>query len=101
MIAEMIHTASLLHDDVIDEASERRNKPSVNHAFTQKQAILAGDFILSRSSILLAQLGNIKAVELFSYIINDLVKGNFNSCSSVSTVQEGGRLLDDRLGSYQ
>jgi len=88
MIAEMIHTASLLHDDVIDEASERRNKPSVNHAFTQKQAILAGDFILSRSSILLAQLGNIKAVELFSYIINDLVKGNFISCSSVST---GGR----------
>jgi len=75
MIAEMIHTASLLHDDVIDEATERRNKPSVNHAFSQKEAILAGDFILSRSSILLAQLGNTKAVELFSYIINDLVKG--------------------------
>jgi len=75
MIAEMIHTASLLHDDVIDEATERRNKPSVNHAFSQKEAILAGDFVLSRSSILLAQLGNTKAVELFSYIINDLVKG--------------------------
>ena len=78
MIAEMIHTASLLHDDVIDEATERRNKPSVNHVFSQKEAILAGDFVLSRSSILLAQLGNTKAVELFSYIINDLVKGIMN-----------------------
>lgn len=88
MIAEMIHTASLLHDDVIDEATERRNKPSVNHAFSQKEAILAGDFILSRSSILLAQLGNTKAVELFSYIINDLVKGELMQLFTKDDVNE-------------
>ena len=75
MIAEMIHTASLLHDDVIDNASLRRNKPSINQLFTVKQSILAGDFILARASILLAQLQNTKVVEFFSEIIHDLVKG--------------------------
>ena len=75
MIAEMIHTASLLHDDVIDDATTRRNKPSVNRVFSQKQTILAGDFILSRSSILLARLGNTKVVEYYSQIIEDLIKG--------------------------
>ena len=76
MIAEMIHTSSLLHDDVIDDAITRRNKPSVNQCFTQKEAILAGDFILSKAAILLAQLKSTQAVANFSQIINDLVKGN-------------------------
>lgn len=76
MIAEMIHTSSLLHDDVIDDAITRRNKPSVNQCFTQKETILAGDFILSKAAILLAQLKNTQAVANFSQIINDLVKGD-------------------------
>lgn len=75
MISEMIHTASLLHDDVIDEATTRRGKKSVNMVFTDKQTILAGDYILSKASIALARLGNCKAVELIAEIIEDLVKG--------------------------
>eukprot|EP00112_Aurelia_sp_Birch-Aquarium-sp1_P006605 Seg1725.4 transcript_id=Seg1725.4/GoldUCD/mRNA.D3Y31 product="Decaprenyl-diphosphate synthase subunit 1" protein_id=Seg1725.4/GoldUCD/D3Y31 len=75
MISEMIHTASLLHDDVIDEATTRRGKPAVNTVFTHKQTILAGDYVLSKASIALARLGNCKAVELIAEIIEDLVKG--------------------------
>eukprot|EP00795_Rhopilema_esculentum_P014305 gene14305-5344_t len=75
MISEMIHTASLLHDDVIDEATTRRGKKSINMVFTDKQTILAGDYILSRASIALARLGNCRAVELIAEIIEDLVKG--------------------------
>ena len=75
MISEMIHTASLLHDDVIDESTTRRGKPSVNMVFTDKQSILAGDYILSKASIALARIGNCKAVELIAEIIEDLVKG--------------------------
>lgn len=88
MIAEMIHTASLLHDDVIDDATTRRNKPSVNHVFSQKQAILAGDFILSRASILLAQLGNTKAVEYFAHIIDNLVKGELMQLVAKDDINE-------------
>ena len=71
----MIHTASLLHDDVIDEATARRNKPSVNKVWSDKQAVLAGDYILSRASIALARIGNVQVVELLAYVIENLVKG--------------------------
>jgi geranylgeranyl pyrophosphate synthase len=49
LIAEMIHTSSLLHDDVIDEATTRRNKESVNAVFGDTQAIYAGDYILAKA----------------------------------------------------
>lgn len=58
MVAEMIHTASLVHDDVIDTADTRRGKASVNVLWGQKKAILAGDYIISRASQMLARLRN-------------------------------------------
>ncbi|KAI9915413.1 hypothetical protein PsorP6_007380 [Peronosclerospora sorghi] len=74
-ITEMIHTASLMHDDVIDEADTRRGRPSVNHVFGGKMAVLAGDFLLARSSVALARLRNFVAIELMSTSIEHLVKG--------------------------
>lgn len=49
-IAEIIHVASLLHDDVVDNASMRRNKPTLNSVLGPKIAILGGDFLLARAS---------------------------------------------------
>jgi geranylgeranyl pyrophosphate synthase len=72
---EMIHTASLMHDDVIDEADTRRGMPSVNKVFGDKMAVLAGDFLLARSSVSLARLRNFEAVELMSTVIEHLIKG--------------------------
>jgi octaprenyl-diphosphate synthase len=46
---ELLHTASLIHDDVVDDTSERRGKPSVNARWTNKIAILSGDYILSKA----------------------------------------------------
>ena len=74
-ITEMIHTASLLHDDVIDVADTRRGLKSVNSAFGNKLAILAGDFLLARASVCLARLRNLHVVELLSTVIEHLVKG--------------------------
>ena len=74
-ITEMIHTASLFHDDVIDKASTRRGVPSVNQVFGNKLAILGGDFLLSRASVALARLKNMEVVELLSTVIEHLVKG--------------------------
>jgi hexaprenyl-diphosphate synthase len=76
-IVEMIHTASIIHDDVIDEAHTRRGVSSVNVAFGNKMAILAGDFLLARASISLAQLGNHEVTEQMSRVISDLVEGEF------------------------
>jgi geranylgeranyl pyrophosphate synthase len=74
-ITEMIHTASLLHDDVIDAADTRRGVSSVNTVFGNKLAVLAGDFLLARASICLARLRNVPVVELLSTVIEHLVKG--------------------------
>lgn len=76
-ITEMIHTASLLHDDVIDFADSRRGRDSGNIAFTNKMAILAGDFLLGRASVALGRLRNSEVVELMSTAIANLVEGEF------------------------
>ncbi len=49
MMVEMIHVASLIHDDVIDEADTRRGKPSLNAVWQSKRAVLTGDYILARN----------------------------------------------------
>lgn len=76
-IVEMIHTASLLHDDVIDLSDSRRGRPSGNIAFTNKMAVLAGDFLLGRASVAIARLRNPEVIELLSTTIANLVEGEF------------------------
>lgn len=76
-IVEMIHTATLLHDDVIDLSDSRRGRPSGNIAFTNKMAILAGDFLLGRASVAIARLRNPEVIELLSTTIANLVEGEF------------------------
>jgi geranyl diphosphate synthase len=74
-IAELIHVASLLHDDVIDDASTRRGILSLNATVGNKTAILAGDFLLARASVSLAALRNTQIVELLSQVLEHLVSG--------------------------
>ncbi|KAL7550619.1 hypothetical protein ACHAWF_013839 [Thalassiosira exigua] len=74
-ITEMIHTASLFHDDVIDDAHTRRGQPAAHKAFGNKMAILAGDYLLARASISLARLRNVDVVECMSTVIEHLVRG--------------------------
>ncbi|XP_013860869.1 all trans-polyprenyl-diphosphate synthase PDSS1 [Austrofundulus limnaeus] len=88
MISEMIHTASLVHDDVIDGSDERRGKRSINDVWGQKKAILAGDFILSAATMALARLGNSAVVKVLSQAIEDLVRGEFMQLGSKENENE-------------
>ena len=72
----MIHTASLVHDDIIDLAYSRRGKPSTHYIWGEKEAVLAGNYIMSRATIALARLGNTDVIQLLSKVLDDLVKGN-------------------------
>ena len=74
-ITEMIHTASLVHDDVVDEADLRRNVPTVNSLFDNRVAVLAGDFLFAQSSWYLANLDNLEVVKLLSEVIRDFAEG--------------------------
>ncbi|MGK7888939.1 MAG: solanesyl diphosphate synthase [Leptolyngbyaceae cyanobacterium] len=74
-ITEMIHTASLVHDDVVDEAGIRRGVPTVHSSFGNRVAVLAGDFLFAQSSWHLANLDNLTVVKLLSQVIMDLAEG--------------------------
>ncbi len=74
-ITEMIHTASLVHDDVVDEASTRRGVETVHSRFNYRVAVLAGDFLFAQASWHLANLDNLDVVKLLSRVIMDLADG--------------------------
>ncbi|MGC1249027.1 MAG: solanesyl diphosphate synthase [Spirulinaceae cyanobacterium] len=74
-ITEMIHTASLVHDDVVDRADIRRSVPTVNSVFDNRIAVLAGDFLFAQSSWYLANLDNLAVVKLLSEVIKNFAEG--------------------------
>ena len=90
-IVEMIHVASLLHDDVIDGADLRRGAASAPAAFGNKYAILGGDFLLGRASAALSRLGESEVVELIASVINNLVEGEILQMNKVA--QQGAALV--------
>nr|YP_009391457.1 prenyl transferase [Platysiphonia delicata]ARW59601.1 prenyl transferase [Platysiphonia delicata] len=89
-ITEIIHTASLVHDDVIDNCEIRRGIDTVHNTFNTKIAVLAGDFLFAQSSWYLANLNNLEVVKTISKVIIDFAEGevrqgsmNFNSTISI------------------
>ncbi|XP_076309407.1 decaprenyl diphosphate synthase subunit 1 qless isoform X1 [Tachypleus tridentatus] len=88
LVSEIIHTASLIHDDVIDTSDARRGKPSVNLIWGQKKAILAGDFILSKAAKILAKVGSEEVILMLSEVLLDLVQGEFMQMGSKENESE-------------
>jgi len=74
-IAETIHAASLLHDDVIDSATLRRGLAALNAVAGNKVSVLAGDFLLARAAVTLASVRDHGVTALMSQVIEDLVAG--------------------------
>ncbi len=72
---EMLHTASLVHDDVVDESDRRRGLPSVNALLSNQVAVLAGDFILSKALDCAAQTGDVRMVQYIAQLGQLLADG--------------------------
>lgn len=81
-ITEMIHVASLIHDDVLDEAETRRGGKAVHTMYTNKVAVLAGDYLLARASVLLARLQHLQVVEVMASALDFLVQGEIMQARS-------------------
>lgn len=75
VLTELIHTASLVHDDVIDRASLRRGKPSINRRFNDRLAVLLGDLLFAQASICLARIMNPVIVGIYGQVLGDLCAG--------------------------
>ncbi|VDM02921.1 unnamed protein product [Schistocephalus solidus] len=88
VISEMIHTASLIHDDLIDHAENRRGKLATYKKFGNKKAVLAGNTILVRASELLAKLENAEVVSILSTVLDDLIRGEFMQLSTSLDVNQ-------------
>ncbi|XP_068634384.1 solanesyl-diphosphate synthase 1, mitochondrial-like isoform X2 [Aristolochia californica] len=83
-ITEMIHVASLLHDDVLDDADTRRGIGSLNFVMGNKISVLAGDFLLSRACVALASLKNTEVVTLLATVVEHLVTGETMQMTTTS-----------------
>lgn len=99
-ITELIHTASLLHDDVIDHSVSRRGSPSANLEFGNKMAVLAGDFLLGRASVALARLRNAEVVELLATVIANLVEGEFMQLKNTERDERRPQWSEEALSYY-
>jgi len=82
-ITEMIHTASLVHDDVLDDCSVRRGASTVNSLYGARIAVLVGDFLFAQSSWFLANLDNLEVIKLISQVIADFADGEISQAASL------------------
>ncbi len=87
---ELLHTASLVHDDVVDESPERRGMPSVNSSHGNKVAVLVGDYILSTSLLHIARTGNLRMVSYLSGLGQTLSDGEI-----LQLVGEGDGIMSE------
>ena len=121
-IIELLHNATLVHDDVVDESPTRRGVKSVNNIWTNAHGVLIGDYIYSKAFMLMVELGNSKILEELSNATNDISKGELiqldaigNTGISLSELEDisyfktgrlfeasakCGALLSDSKGSY-
>ena len=94
-IVELLHTASLLHDDVIDASTLRRGAPSAPAAFGNKLSVLGGNFVLGRASAALARLGDGEVTELISSVISNLVEGEILQTKEVKMEGKGEGIMNE------
>ncbi len=82
---ELLHTASLVHDDVVDESSERRGQASVNATYDNKVAVLVGDYILSTALLKVSLTDNQKIIQLLAELGRTLAAGEILQLSNIQS----------------
>ena len=81
---ELLHTASLVHDDVVDESTERRGQASVNATYNNKVAVLVGDYLLSTALLHVSLTDNQQIVQYLAELGRTLAKGEILQLSNIS-----------------
>ena len=83
-VIEFIHTATLLHDDVIDDAELRRGNPSANSIWGSEASVLVGDFLLSKSFFLMVDDGDLKILNAISRATTRMAEGEIQELTRTS-----------------
>jgi heptaprenyl diphosphate synthase/octaprenyl-diphosphate synthase len=72
---ELLHTATLVHDDIVDNSPVRRGKPTVRHTWGENRALLLGDYLFAKAGSLAADTGSLRVVKLFSQTLMTISGG--------------------------
>ncbi len=89
---ELLHTASLIHDDTVDHAEVRRGRPTLNTLISTEAVILFGDYIFARAAMLAAETMSPRVVGVFASTLGDICDGELRE---IFTARELGQSLDD------
>ncbi len=90
-IVEFIHTATLLHDDVVDESDLRRGKETANNVWGNQAAVLVGDFLYSRAFEMMVDVGRMRIMEILANTTNTIAEGEvlqLLNCNDADTTEE-------------
>ena len=82
-IIEFLHTAMLLHDDVVDESILRRGRKTVNAAWGNPASVLVGDFLHSRAFEMMVEIGDIRVMEILSHATNTIAEGEVQQLGNI------------------
>ena len=98
---EYIHTASLLHDDVVDGAEERRGRGTANNVFGNETAVLTGDYMYARALNLFTQHGNMEMIRIVSRAVMEMAQAQVLELSRIGDLiseEEYFRIIDGKTG---
>jgi geranylgeranyl pyrophosphate synthase len=79
---EILHTATLVHDDAIDHSDVRRSKPTINKLWGEEQAVLLGDYLFAEAGSLTATTNNLRVVKLFASTLKTISMGELDQAAS-------------------
>lgn len=100
---ELLHMATLMHDDVVDEALTRRGQPSSNAVFDNKRSVLAGDYVLSSALRESVKTNNLEIIGIISELGQNLAEGELNQYSLVNEIiideEEYFKVIDKKTAS--
>lgn len=85
-IIELLHTATLVHDDVVDNSPTRRGIESVNNLWTNSHGVLIGDYIYSKAFILMVEMENMKILEELAAATNDISQGELIQLDAIKNL---------------
>jgi len=95
---EVVHTASLVHDDTLDEASTRRGNTTVNAGWNGHIAILVGDYLFAQSAIVTAGLGDLRVMSMLADMIKSMVRGELLQMETVFDWEQDEAGYDRKIG---
>lgn len=86
---EFIHTATLLHDDVVDESAQRRGRPTANLMWDNKSSVLVGDYLFARAFQLMVEPGNLRVLEILSNAAATIAEGEVLQLTAAQDLATG------------